>query len=171
MDPLSVAASAIALGQGIKVLTAGIQRLTALRKAPAEIYDIHNEVRIGFSSHKLRPPSTCTDRCVKCTTIACYLELASSTLTSQSSSPVPPDQAVLDHINAIVLRVQAAVQELQQVADGLLPQSEVPTAKQRATAKVKWLFEKDSVVEYRDKIRRERESLADAFRILQHSQT
>jgi len=48
MDPLSVAASAIALGQGIKVLTAGIQRLTALRKAPAEIYDIHNEVRIGF---------------------------------------------------------------------------------------------------------------------------
>jgi len=62
------------------------------------------------------------------------------------------------------------VQELQQVADGLLPQSSVSTAKQRTTAKVKWLFEKDSVVEYRDKIRRERENLADAFRILQQSQ-
>ena len=121
-----------------------------------------------FPTHKLRLLST--DHCVKCTTIVCYLELASSTLTSQSSSPVPPNQAVLDHINAVVLRVRAAVQELQQVADGLLPQSSVSTAKQRTTAKVKWLFEKDSVVEYRDKIRRERENLADAFRILQQSQ-
>jgi len=44
MDPLSVAASAIALGRGLKDLTTGIQRLIALRKAPAEIYHLHNEV-------------------------------------------------------------------------------------------------------------------------------
>ena len=83
---------------------------------------------------------------------------------------MPLNQTALNHIHSALDRVQNAVRELQQVADGLQPQPAPVSLKQTTKAKVKWLFEKEKVVGYRDRVRREREHLADAFRILQQSQ-
>jgi len=44
MEGLGAAASAIALCQALKTLATGIQLLLHTGDAPAEIYDLHNEV-------------------------------------------------------------------------------------------------------------------------------
>ena len=46
MDPLSAAASAVAICQALKLLTSGIQKVAALHRAPTEGYDLHSEA--GF---------------------------------------------------------------------------------------------------------------------------
>ena len=45
MDPLSIAAGIIALGQALGAVTEGIRSLATIRKAATEFLDLQNEVR------------------------------------------------------------------------------------------------------------------------------
>ncbi|KAK3323204.1 ankyrin repeat-containing domain protein [Cercophora scortea] len=148
MDPLSVTAGVIALCSALKVLSRGIKNLIDLGKAPREIYELHNELA----------------------TITGYLDLVASTLTSMNTSSTGQSPSGLDHLGTIVTRVTSDVQELQEIATKVQAGFSDSARLRRQKARLGWkLFETSNITTYRNKIRRERDHMADAFRIMQQS--
>ncbi|RYP58952.1 hypothetical protein DL771_011048 [Monosporascus sp. 5C6A] len=148
MDPLSVTASAIAVCQALQVVAVGIKSLATIRKAPVEFLDLQNEL----------------------TTVIGYLELVHSTMDAMttSSTVLALD---LTHVNLILTRLENDVKELQDIVTRLETKpASIPKHGKVAVSKIKWIFEVDKILQIRDKIRLNRQHLADAFRIMQQSQ-
>jgi len=176
MEGLGAAASAIALCQALKTLAIGIQLLLHTGDAPAEIYDLHNESTMRYAPiHALlhKPFLTSTEitaDCPQLTTLTCYLGLTSSTLRSWTTTTAPRTLTGLDHLQTVLARLQQEVLELQQFGNENFPSINDPEPRHSMRTKIRWMFETGKISHHRNKIRREREHIADAFLILQQSQ-
>jgi len=111
-----------------------------------------------------------TADCPQLTTLTCYLELTSSTLRSWTTTTAPRTLTGLDHLQTVLARLQQEVLELQQFGNENFPSINDPEPRHSMRTRIRWMFETGKISHHRNKIRREREHIADAFLILQQSQ-
>jgi len=142
MDPLSATASAIAIAQAISAIAIGVQTLKSVRNAPAEFEALVADL----------------------TTLEAILKLTHDGLQALQTPGSP--------ISAIAFSaVQTLHQELCQVAKALQDLTASLTAEskglnkmgQHRVGRIKWLREKDSITNLRDRAQRLHLELSTCF--------
>ncbi|KAK3380949.1 hypothetical protein B0H63DRAFT_194773 [Podospora didyma] len=145
MDPLSIAASAIAITQAVAAIGAGVDKLRGVRNASAEFCDMLNELSILQEFlHQLRD----------------MMENMTSPNSSIPSTAVHALEKLQLELSRIVNEISGICKEMSGTSTGLNLKG------QQKVSKMSWQLKRGRIFKLRDRAKRCRESLAACVEVL-----